>query len=41
MATELNAEIILNLTYAGYYEVYAARKDFKFSNAYLLLCSIG
>jgi hypothetical protein len=38
MATELNAEIILKLTYTGYYEIYAARKNLKFSNAYLLLC---
>jgi len=38
MVTELNAEIILKLTYAGYYEIYAARKNLKFSNAHLLLC---
>ena len=38
MATELNAETILKLTYAGYYNVYAARKNLKFSNAHLLMC---
>jgi hypothetical protein len=38
LATELNAEIISKLTYAGYYEVHAARKNLKFSNAHLLLC---
>ena len=39
MATELNDVTILKLTYAGYYNVYAARKNLKFSNAHLLLCN--
>jgi len=38
MATELNAEIILKLKYTGYYEIYAATKNLKLSNTYLILC---
>jgi hypothetical protein len=38
MATELNAEIMLKLTCAGYYDVYAATENLKFSNTHLLLC---